>query len=684
MIVDGKWVHYLRRNKKTGKWEVRSRIVGREFNNQKLEDLFAGTPEDIVFRYLLSRAGQSRKRCILIIDKKSAFLHAPMKRRAAVVPPEGEAEEDEIWELHKALPGMRDASVAWQDFQYEKYTEFGYDRCPGDSCAYFQYLLDLAMMIHGDDSMIEGLKEALLRHKAYAEENFECNEPTMIGLEPGCVREGKMLGRRIWVDGHGWHFEGDDKHIRRFLELTGLSAERTKSAPTPGTAESRKAADAEVKLNYQEHAEYRSSTGVAQYAAGPRFDIKFAVKELARLASSPDRGAIQMSKRLGRYLIGRPRMVWHFYWQPKQGVAKIKVDANHGGCASTGKSSTGMMVFLGSHVLVDQAITQVLVSLSSGESEFYGVIRGVSEAIYLVQFLGHFAHTIEAEVCTDSSAAKGMTQRLGLTRRTRHINHKLLWIQQVIKDRRVKLLKEPGEENEADLGTKYTTSRVQDYLLSKWPITFLTLAGQVVPLNAKKDIEDAQDRTIVSLAAMNGLLLVILAVMVVIGLWMCFQNRSLLKEVESLKKKQRELEETKKESEEQKRNAGSAESEHSTKSDTGAASSGLIRVRTGEIHHVPRSTRESETYCVIHQPRSTNRRPFEFTEADPTVSLDETYPQRTKCRDCDETVNIWVTRDNKNGNAGRRYTKCRKGHFNWCDVVLWEHGQKVLRKKPDL
>lgn len=173
VLVDGKWVHYLRRNKKSGKWEVRSRIVGREFNNSKLEDLFADTPEDVVFRYLLSRASQNKKRCILIIDKKSAFLHAPMKRKAALIPSAGEAEADKIWELKKALPGMRDASVAWQDFQFEKYTDFGYERCPADSCAYYQKLMDLAMMIHGDDSMIEGEEKPLEKHKAYALENFE-------------------------------------------------------------------------------------------------------------------------------------------------------------------------------------------------------------------------------------------------------------------------------------------------------------------------------------------------------------------------------------------------------------------------------------------------------------------------------------------------------------------------------
>ena len=127
------------------------------------------------------------------------------------------------------------------------------------------------------------------------------------------------------------------------------------------------------------------------------------------------------------------------------------------------------------------------------------------------------------------------------------------------------------------------------------------------------------------------------------------------------------------------------QSEQQANSASGASSSGLIRVAPGEISHLPRSTHEAETYCVIKQQRNlANRRPFEFTDADPTISLDESYPRTTTCPDCNERVNIWITRDNRNGNAGRRYTKCSNKHFHWCDVVLWEHGRKVVRKKPNL
>lgn len=434
-----------------------------------------------------------------------------------------------------------------------------------------------------------------------------------------------------------------------------------------------------MKLNHAEHAEYRSTTGVAQYAASPRYDIKYSVKELVRLASSPDRGATQMSKRLARYLVGRPRMVWHFWWQKKPDVCRTTVDANHGGCARTGKSSTGMVVFLGKHVLVDLAVTQVLISLSSGESEFYGIIRAVAEAIYLVQFLNHFGHTVECHVLTDSSAAKGMTLSLGLTRRTRHISHKLLWVQQVVKDKRVKILKTEGEENEADIDTKYTTAKIQDYLLSKLPLTFLTFAGQVIPLNAKEDWSEDRERMLNSLAAMNGFMMVLVSVLVIICLWMCWQGRGQRKEIEKLKEciaKQRKKEKKRDETQ---------SSEADERSSSGASSPGINRATRRGISHLP-TTAECEM-CELPQQRVTTRRSIESIDtrdADPTISGDDFYPATTYCRTCQERVNVWTVHDNKNGNKGRKYCKCSQGHFFWCDWVSWENGVKVLRKKGGL
>ena len=61
-------------------------------------------------------------------------------------------------------------------------------------------------------------------------------------------------------------------------------------------------------------------------------------------------------------------------------------------------------------------------------------------------------------VWTDSSAAIGICSRQGLGK-LRHLETHLLWVQQAVRSKRIDLRKVPGEENPADLYTKYLPSR---------------------------------------------------------------------------------------------------------------------------------------------------------------------------------------------------------------------------------
>lgn len=185
-------------------------------------------------------------------------------------------------------------------------------------------------------------------------------------------------------------------------------------------------------------------------------------------------------------------------------------------------------------------------------------------------------------------------------------------------------------------------------------------------MTAKKELEEAQDRTIVSLAAMNGLLLVILFVMTVAVVWLAWQNRRLRKEVEVIVAKQ--IQDSKKKEKDQ------------DETDSGASSSGINRPAGGGISHMPTATKCEE--CVIPRKRTSDRRPVD-ENADPTVSADDEYPRVTTCQRCGEIVNVWTVSDNRNGNRGRKYTKCSNLHFVWLDYVEWHDGVKRTLKKRD-
>ena len=137
--------------------------------------------------------------------------------------------------------------------------------------------------------------------------------------------------------------------------------------------------------------------------------------------------------------------------------ATVYCDTDYAGCIETRKSTTSIAVRFGRHTLRTNSNTQHDVSLSSGESEFYGLIKASSAALGIQAMLGDLGVETQApELRTDSTAAKAIASRRGLGK-TRHIAVRFLWIQQRVSRRDVTIEKEPTLTNVSDIGTKSLT-----------------------------------------------------------------------------------------------------------------------------------------------------------------------------------------------------------------------------------
>ena len=101
--------------------------------------------------------------------------------------------------------------------------------------------------------------------------------------------------------------------------------------------------------------------------------------------------------------------------------------------------------------------TQGAIALSSAEAAFYAMVDAVLKAKWLTtvsQEMGTGARVSQIDVGTDSSAAKSFTCRRRFAR-MRHIEIRDLWLQKEVLKGLVKVVKIPGESNQADLMTKY-------------------------------------------------------------------------------------------------------------------------------------------------------------------------------------------------------------------------------------
>jgi hypothetical protein len=186
-------------------------------------------------------------------------------------------------------------------------------------------------------------------------------------------------------------------------------------------------------------------------------DMQFAAKEICRSMSAPTEQAWGSLKRMCRYLVGAPRLVYLFPWQ-EVGAIDVYVDTDWAGCPRTRKSTSGGLTMLGRQAVKTWSSTQASVSLSSGEAEFNGVVRGAGMGLGFQSLMADLGYHLPVRVWCDSSAAIGICSRQGLGK-LRHLDTHTLWIQQAVRSRKIDLRKISGETNPADLMTKHLASR---------------------------------------------------------------------------------------------------------------------------------------------------------------------------------------------------------------------------------
>ena len=85
----------------------------------------------------------------------------------------------------------------------------------------------------------------------------------------------------------------------------------------------------------------------------------------------------------------------------------------------------------GEHCLRAWSVSQKVVALSSGEAEYYGMVRGASVATGMKGMFGDLGVEVELALYTDASAAIGIAKRRGLGK-IRHLELAELWLQDLV------------------------------------------------------------------------------------------------------------------------------------------------------------------------------------------------------------------------------------------------------------
>ena len=234
---------------------------------------------------------------------------------------------------------------------------------------------------------------------------------------------------------------------------------QTQSLVTPGlTVKPGGNPGDEKELGPRETSILRVIVARAQYFSQDRSDIKFATKELGGRMAKPRLRDVNAAKRLARYLSTRTTMICHFKKQKMPKEIEAWSDSDWAGCLETRKSISGGLIKFGAHIDKSCSITQNTIVLSSGEAEFYAMVKAGSQGAGIWSMLDNVGISSNVKIITDPTAARGMAQREALGA-VRHVEVHQLWIQDEVQSKEICVERVGGKSNLADGPTKFVDGK---------------------------------------------------------------------------------------------------------------------------------------------------------------------------------------------------------------------------------
>jgi hypothetical protein len=160
-------------------------------------------------------------------------------------------------------------------------------------------------------------------------------------------------------------------------------------------------------------------------------------------------------KRLLRYLKGVPRAVLHYGYQERPDAIVTWTDSDFAGCEKSRKSTSAGVVMLGTHLIKSWSTNQAVIALSSGEAEYYALVKGGSVSLGVKAIAMDMGMEFKKPIVlnSDASAAIGIGSRIG-SGKVRHIEVNQLWLQDKVAQKVIVLQKVGTDDNLADALTK--------------------------------------------------------------------------------------------------------------------------------------------------------------------------------------------------------------------------------------
>ncbi|OLQ15349.1 Retrovirus-related Pol polyprotein from transposon TNT 1-94 [Symbiodinium microadriaticum] len=406
---------------------------------------------------------------IAAIDVKDAYLEVPQESPVVADLPADYTGQGRYVFL-RCVPGQRNGSQRWYDY-YTGYMkgEFNLETCLENPAV--MHVPQGPMLLHADDELclapVDWLRETFIPK---LQQRFE------ISFEIACEVGDSFtfLKRKHTILEQGILVQTPEVYIHQMANILGIK--HASKQNTPYTPELIKE-DRTKPLCSADASKFRSALGVALYMSNDRIDVCFIVRVLAGFMANPTELAMRGLVRLVKYCmctidfatIISPKLPGSTVFRSSEdtGVHCLEVysDADWSGHRVTRKSYGSATFAIDGGVVYHMCRSHRTVSMSSTESEWYAAISASCEGIFLKAIYKFMSQEqCELQLKVDNSATRQLAQRRGVGR-TRHIEGRLLWLQQAVREHVLSVLPVHTMSNLGDLSTKmHSAARLRSLL----------------------------------------------------------------------------------------------------------------------------------------------------------------------------------------------------------------------------
>jgi len=404
-----------------------------------------------IFNYL--RAKYKGKKLVIVLrsgDVSNAFGHAklPIEKEVYVQAPLKKYQKAGFcFKLKSAMYGLSESPFWWNNEFSKIIILAGFDQSELDSSVFYKMengeLVGL-IIVFVDDILFTGREDIWTA----AMEVINKHVPMRDQGEPT-----KYLGMNIRRDSSGIYITHED-YIKSMLERFdfGAAFHSTKIPMDPNRRLKKVPVDVELDVKrYQQMVGSLIHTSV--YA---RPDVAYAVGEVSKHLVAHGDEHVAAVKKIFRYLKGTVNRGL-FAKEGGNFVMEVYTDSDWASDTDTRLSKTGMVVTIDGMVVGYYSKDQKSVSLSSCEAELYALSQAIRLVIYLRNLfieLGLMTKDHCVTIKCDSISAIEIVKSEGSFVPAKHIDIRLKYIKQAIKQRKIEVVYVNTTENLADGFTK--------------------------------------------------------------------------------------------------------------------------------------------------------------------------------------------------------------------------------------